>query len=235
MTIVEPTLAYLCPACGNPYYSSSIGSYSIFDPIRFSDGSSEPNFYLPLWVTRCPECQQFFSKNHLFLIPFPDMRSEERIRMVRRYRREKRNYGSCDNMFMENESKVSFLEKAMKQGLYFPITVGEHQRKKETTELGVTLWWEYNRRQVDCDDEKYPELCKWLISRWDDSERVVDSLTMAELYRNIGDFEQSKVWLDKTEDLKENLPYIECIRKQLEIGNRKPVTLGRKEREEWKT
>ena len=225
MTEVDPILEYLCPACGNPYYSSCIGSYTIIDTERFSDGSSWHDFSFYTWLTRCPECKQFFSKKHLF--HFPISRNVAFLLQLSEAngnseRRNKRRYGNFDFCLNDGECMLEFLEKAKEEGIYFPITVGEEERSQVYIALYRDLWWHYNYIGGLYEDKKYVDHCQKLIDMLLSHEMTEETrLIVAELYRNIGEFEESGRWLADVVPNEKTALYIDCIKKHNKIKNRK--------------
>ena len=225
MTDVIPILEYLCPACGNPYYGSSIGSYSIFDVQCFSDGSAWHDFSGYTWLTRCPKCKQFFSKSHLFHFPIdPDVAKFLRYSPPRRGMRDsnEKMYGNVDFCRESGESMRAFLEKAIEQGLYFPILTTPDKRAETYVMLYRDLWWEYNRTGDLYTDDEYVKHCERLIEMLLGREKTDETnLMLAELYRNVGDFANSELCLGRVMPKSDTLPYIACIRAQNKINNKK--------------
>ena len=229
MQYAEPIIEYLCPACGNPYFGSDIVSYSVFRSELYSDGYVEDFCGSKPWLTRCPRCKSYFANEHLFRIPMTA--SMRRIAQheaigtpvsrcdpaMPRYR-SKNLCGRLSSPLDEGESVMSFLEKASYKGLYFPIRVSEGARRSCEFRLKRSLWWEYNRAREEVEDFVYDALCNDLIDmlkKWPRLDEYAE-LTLAELYRNIADFESSLEHLKKVEITDKTAPIVSCIMRNIE-------------------
>ena len=196
MIVEIPRLEYMCPACGNYFYNSGVRSFSIFGSIRYSDGVSKTD-YDPFWVSQCPKCMQYVANEHLFRLPFPvsvDFGVDE-PKFRRPYTvKDNQKYGRVD--CFEGYSRKAIVEKIIAQGMYFPITVSEASRRSHKRLLYRELWHEYNMHRDEIADEVYHNVCRELIEMPADSSDERFRLTLAELYRNIGEFEKCLAILD---------------------------------------
>ena len=237
MLYVEPIVKYLCPACGNPYFGSSIASYTVFHVLNFSDGSSHSEIPSKLWLTRCPRCRRYFAKQHLFEFPMT-RRVAEFIRYDRQReydnkqagtkannRENQKLYGNVDHTLRENENVIDFLEQAVEVGLYFPVNVSDYKKEELNIALHRTLWWEYNQNRDKITNEKYNALCEKLIKLLISTKCIIrgKELMLAELYRNIGDFEESFKQLEELFVNPSIQVYVDCIKKQIEQKNNRTV------------
>ncbi len=223
MIITPPgmqALAYMCPACGNYFYESAICSYSNFGAVYFSDGVCLGG-YTPSWLTRCPSCKQYFAKKYLFKLPKPVMPRE-----IRSWREKlpgyslKETYGDIDHIYSDKKS-VELWEEIICQGLYFPITVRECEKKEHEALLYIALWRSYNHRE-EKNEERYTEVCKKIIELLqvrNEEQKII----LAEVYRNIGKFEESLKCLDGVNNTESYRGVINCIRNQNEKKNTKTV------------
>ena len=197
MIVEIPALAYMCPACGNYFYNSGVRSYSVFGSIRYSDGVSKTN-YDPFWVSQCPKCKQYVANEHLFRLPFPvsvDCGLDE-PKYRRRYMvKDDENYGHVRG-FEYDYSRKELVEKIIAQGQYFPITVSEESKSLHKRLLYRELWHEYNMHRDEIAEEVYCNVCRELIEMLSDSKDVRFRITLAELYRNMGEFEKCLDILD---------------------------------------
>lgn len=206
-------ISYICPACGNYFYGSCVSSYNTVGASFLSDGSMI-NCYDPFWLTRCPKCNQFFAKEYLFRLPksisiFP---TENNLSYwAKKELENNEHFGRVDGYFGDDEPKVKFIENAIAQGLYFPVLVSEHRKKELNIQLYKDLWWEYNRKRSAQSNDTYTELCYKLISMIS-PKNDEDRLTLAELYRNVGDFEKCLATLEIIVQSKKYDAFIECIR-----------------------
>ena len=227
MIITPPgmqALAYMCPACGNYFYESAVQSYSNFGAVYFSDGVCLGG-YTPSWLTRCPRCKQYFAKKHLFKLPKPVMPRE-----IHSWRDKspgydlKEQYGDIDYIYSDKKD-VDLWEEVICQGIYFPITVREWDKKEYEALAYIALWRSYNHSE-EKNDERYIEVCKKITELlWvrNDEQKLI----LAEVYRNIGEFEESLKYLDSVSDIDSYRDTINCIRNQIEKKNIKTARVER--------
>ena len=223
-------LAYMCPACGNYYFESAVCSYSNFGAVCFSDGSYIGG-YKPCWLTKCPRCKQYIAKRHLFKLPKPVM-LREMLRTGKGYSLSNtgEQYGYFDHLYSE-EKGVELWEDVIKQGLYFPVLVREWEKRECDQLMYISLWRSYNHDEKREKGAAYTEVCKKLIELLhgkNDEEKIL----LAELYRNIGEFEESQKYLDGVNNTERYRDVINCIRNQNEKKNTKTVRVE-KERRKW--
>ena len=245
MTTVPPIVEYLCPACGNPYLGRSIASYTVLRSIKYTDGFVARNIPYELWLSRCPKCRQFFAKKHLFKFPMTHKvaqyvrydryckdaldfldQFEDTDKLPRRKDNDRENqelYGNYEYSLRNGESAVEFLEQAIEQGLYFPVNVRENEKEEANIMLHRTLWWIYNLHIDEISDEKYVALCNKLIEMLIGTKIFIHEkeLMLAELYRNIGNFEESLKYLETVIVNQDTQAHVDCIREQIKLGNRK--------------
>lgn len=230
MIIEIPKLAYMCPACGNYFYESGVRSFTIFGAIRYSDGVSQTNFD-SFWMTRCPKCEQCFAIEHLFKLPFPisvgpiPVDYEKRVPKAVRERMEKEQekYGRLGSHYFYGDEKMKFIEKVIEQGQYFPVTVSEAAKKRYKCLLYRDLWHEYNLRRDSVSDEVYRKLCSELIEMLEDQTGEEGCITLAELYRNIGDFHKCLDVIRSTNFKRVDKATVDCIRKEALRQNKMTV------------
>lgn len=230
--IIKPpgmeNLAYMCPACGNYYYESAVCSYSNFGVLQFSDGSCLGE-YNPCWLTKCPRCKRYIAKRHLFKLPKPVMPRE--ILQTRKYdfsSKSREKYGDYDHLHSE-EKDVELWKDVIKQGLYFPVLVQELEKTSYDRLIYTALWRSYNHDEKRDKGAEYTEVCKKLIKLLHgktDEEKIL----LAELYRNIGEFDESQKYLDDVNDTERYRDVINCIRNQNEKRNTKTVSVERERR-----
>ncbi|MBO5653809.1 MAG: hypothetical protein J6S44_06305 [Clostridia bacterium] len=234
MTLELPKLSYLCPACGNPYYGSAIGSYTVFETTTYSDGFVDPGFPPRLWMTKCPRCGSIFAKEHLFLLPYvkkwKNMAAylDDCQRASEKEKERERLYGTVDCTVKAGDSAIEFLEGAIRQGLYFPVTVTEAKKEEFRFLLHKTLWWEYNQSRKEVDDETYEAFCHGMIEMLLSMSHIAEKeLILAELYRNIGRWEESLAWLNKVPLTEKAKAFVVAIDKALEAKNTATVVVRR--------
>lgn len=231
MTLELPELSYLCPACGNPYYGSAIGSYTVFETTTYSDGFVDPGFPPRLWMTKCPRCGSIFAKEHLFWLPYRPRKNlalylDDCHPARKRAEERERLYGTVDCTVKAGDSAIEFLEKAIEQGLYFPVTVGDAKREELRFLLHKTLWWEYNQSRKEVDDEKYTAFCQGMLEMLSSMPSIAEKeLMLAELYRNIGKWEESLAWLQRVPLIEKTKPFVASIGKALGARNTATVVV----------
>jgi hypothetical protein len=216
----------MCPACGNYFYRSNVRSYNTFGATVFSDGYSHA-CHNPYWLTQCPKCKQFFAKEHLFemlesvcVLPMEPHLS----RWVKEKIENDKLLGHLDGYFTEEETKADFIEKAIAQGQYFPVTVPEYKKSEHKIRLHCDLWHEYNMHRKEVSDETYNELCHCIINMMEDTI-YTKLLTLAELYRNVGDFEKCIELLDGVSRNDNTAKFIDGIREAALKKNKKTLVI----------
>lgn len=219
----------MCPACGNYYYGSGVCSYNTFGATVFSDGYLQ-GCYSPYWLTRCPKCKQIFAKEHLFDLPENITVFPPSPYLSPRTKRKLENdelFGRVDDYLEKDETKLEFIEKAIEQGLYFPVTVSESRKKELKTHLLKDLWHQYNMQSEATSNAAYKKLCFDIINSIEDKAAPTNEefLTLAELYRNVGEFEKCLIMLDGIAQSSNNTEFIDAIRKEAIAKNKKTVTV----------
>ena len=224
--LIDPReyISYMCPACGNYFYRSNVRSYNTFGATVFSDGYTT-GCHNPYWLTRCPKCKHFFAKEHLFEMLESDctLPMDPHLSYWTKKKLENNKlFGRLDGYFSEEETKADFIKKAIAQGQYFPVTVLEHEKSEHKLRLHCDLWHEYNMHRDKVSDEIYDELCRSIINMIENKQYTVytDKLTLAELYRNIGEFEKCLNLLDTLKRPNAADKAIDCIRAEAEKNNR---------------
>ena len=134
-------------------------------------------------------------------------------------------YGNVDYTLRENENVIDFLEQAIEVGLYFPVNVSDSRKEELNIALHRTLWWEYNQNRDKITNEKYNALCEKLIKMLISTKSIIreKELMLAELYRNIGNFEGSFKQLEELFVNPSIQVYVDCIKKQIEQKNNRTV------------
>lgn len=168
-----PRLRYKCPSCGLPYLESVYRSGGMLGFHAFSDGSVDRLAHSSLWITCCPCCHAYFAKKQLLPLEAPLDFDEP--------------CGSLDSG-NENRYSIPFWESVLAQGLFFPDNVGIKERNETLLKARLSLWQAANRGRAGFGEGKYQRLCRTLLCEIA-PERDADRLTVAELYRNLGDFD----------------------------------------------
>lgn len=205
-----PRLRYRCPSCSLPYLESAYRSYGMLGFAAFSDGSVDPLAHRSLWLTRCPCCHAYFAKKHLLPLEAP-LDSDE----------------PCGSLDRDREKRYSipFWESVLARGLFFPDTVDMKERRETLLKARISLWQAANRNRVGFGEGKYQRLCRALLCEIA-PERDTDRLTVAELYRNLGDFDAALGALLFVREKRKHAPRFSAIERAALGGHKETVKLN---------
>lgn len=197
MTLIDfnPQIAYKCPNCGNPYIASQYMSYNTFGATFYTDGTCCAPMKPKLdWVTRCPKCGEFFAKEFLTEIkPIPTTYI---------VRKDLARCGRVDDCFDVNDAWIN--------GLYFPPATPQDKIAKIHLQLRISRWRydNHNEPRITGYKENCLEILKEL-NPTDDQSRLI----VAEINRNIGDFDASIKMLGNIDNYSKYSNYIASIGK----------------------
>lgn len=181
-----PTYVYQCPGCSHLLANDSLLSGNTFGAKLYSDGKQFAPM-LPVFprLTRCPSCDTIFWLNKST---------------------EAGSYSWGDNSHPEWEQadKAEFLQLPE---YFVALGRGLANTKEEEIYLRQQIWWAYNDRsrrgqelfQAPEDEANYTENCKRLMTLLDPTDPN-QRIMLAELKRNLGDFEGCKKLIDSLED-----------------------------------
>jgi len=186
--IPGPTYVYKCPNCGNLLTKESLTSGNTFIIKIYSDGKRIAPM-LPEFpnLTKCKKCNTIFWLS--------------KLETVGEYK-----WDDKENSNWINEDRANFLNigdyfRALKEGLAENI--------KEEIFIRKQIWWAYNHRvrfgkastpyRNTNDEIKWKENCNKLISLLYESD-LSQRITIAELKRNLGDFEGCLEIIKKIDD-----------------------------------
>lgn len=173
--IPGPNLVYKCPNCGNFLINGSLMSGNTFGAVLYSDGKRVAPM-LPEFpdLTKCKKCNTFFwlSKIKVF---------------------EKEDWFDIDNSQWEGVDSAEFLEI---EDYFNAINQGAFENKDEELLIRQRIWWSYNDRirdGLDIFNDKSDEL-RWteniqILKTLLDPSDINQRIMIAEINRNIGDFE----------------------------------------------
>ena len=221
----EWRLSYLCPACGNLYFGSTKSSYTVFGGVFYSDGSRYLYGANDTWITKCPRCNQYFAKEYLFPLPQPIAAKDVPQELLDRpWRGEGKSFGHIDFDCTDGEYGRQLWENVVRQGLYFPVNAYSWDRKEYNIRAHKELWYQYNQNREEVSEETYLAHCRTLLGMLD--ERHTDTrLTLAELYRNIGDFEKCVALLESIAVSQKEEALFACIKAEMQKGNTRTVVV----------
>lgn len=198
-----PNYIYKCPKCGNLLENRSLCSGNTFGSKFYSDGMRISPM-LPEFpdLTKCKKCQTIF-----WLSKLKEIGTYE--------------WGDQQNSDWPTADKAEFL----KLDDYFrALGTQIAENVEEEIFIRERIWWAYNDRlrngqeifESATDVTRWKENVKTLLKLLDASA-INDLLMMAEINRNLGDFESCIILLNKIED--EELNWVkatlikECKRK----------------------
>ena len=191
--ILGPTFIYQCPSCSNLFSVPTLLSGNSNGVKLYSDGKSikpmAPEFPI---ITKCTNCK------NIFWIKY--------AKQIGSY--EDRLFGDSDEDDTINKWKE--IEQASTLSVYDLIeTLGTEITKTKDLKFYIRerIWWGFNDRvrnkknlfTSEKDKILYTENIKKYISLLD-SNNINDIFTLAELYRNIGNYKKCKELLNEIKD-----------------------------------
>lgn len=173
--IPGPNYVYECPSCKNFLTNGSIISGNTFGSSFYSDGKRY-SIMMPDFpdLTKCKKCETIFWLSNL-----------EPIGTVEWDRENKKEWEQADkatSLTIEDNFKA--------------INDGLAENNNDELLIRRAIFWLYNDRirnklplfNDEQDEERWTANCKRLLSLLDESD-LNQKIMMAELYRNLGDFE----------------------------------------------
>lgn len=170
MILGHPLIVY-CPGCNTPHMQMNLISGNTFGGVFWSDGCSLSPMLpdIPLF-TRCTSCNLIFSLKR------------------------------CKQTESEDEEvfKMPVVVQPDINGLAEALTLKVHQSGQEEIYLRIRLWWALNNRSFNKGeighhivDQAYRDNAIRLLNLLD-VENKENLLTIAELYRNLGEFDECR-------------------------------------------
>ena len=176
-----PALFYKCPKCERLTTKGSLLSGNTFGAILYSDGKQiAPMLPESPEIVKCKKCRTFFWLN------------EE-------------NEVNCDSHDADEAEFLSVYD------YYEAIDSNVYNNEDELQYLRVKLWWTFNDRirenkdlfLKENDKEIYEQNCLDLINLLEQNN-INYKIMVAELYRNLGKFDECKNILESIKDEKYN-------------------------------
>jgi len=242
--IPGPPALVTCPACGAQHHRESLISSNTIGASFYSDGkmvaAMSPDF--PIF-TKCHSCSA------LFKITNENYKRANRLEWgCYCYSDDGPIYGGGSKApfpfvrFLEIDEYIAAIE----QGLCNSAPKGSEEYNEDLTSLRRLLWWAFNDEFCDsaCSiwsrricgegqessgveaitDPRYLDNCRAMLA--ETSEDGADDptlLQLAEIHRNIGEFDESIWVLDKVSDKVKYMRYISAITEECAAQNRKTV------------
>ena len=187
-----PDLLYQCPDCSNYLYNKSLMSGNTMGARLFSDGK----MYAPMLpeyptFTKCKKCNNFLWLNRMTELGQIGLGgSKEMNEFVRRLPQfpDKAEFPSIAEYFEALDRKV-------------------YDNRQDEIFIRMRIWWAFNDRgrgggdlfREEDDEIKYLDNIASLINLID-GENLDQKVSLAELYRNIGDFSMCTEIIEGIED-----------------------------------
>ena len=205
-----------CPACETEHLRRTLLSANTAGTRYFTDGNS----YAPMWpaspqYTKCRSCSALFKI------------TEETI--------EKRHWSELP----EDAPYINFLEiddyvAAIEQGLCNSAPKGSKEQKADVMALRLALWREFNEmfRDPESDaesmnDPRYEDNCRALLAEIpEDGANDTSLLTLAEIHRNLGEYEDCLRLLGRVTRRETFGRYISASTAQCTARSRKTVQVS---------
>jgi hypothetical protein len=171
-----PIFIYHCPKCDNQIYNESVASGNTFGAVLYSDGKAiKPNYPDYPTLTKCSKCNTIFWLN-------------------------KSNETGAYNMNPSLNEKLKNIEKARFLNVYEYCDAIESilfNTKMEEKNLRLEIWWCFNDRDRKGEQLFSSEADKliWnknalILIELLDANDINQKISIAELYRNLGNFEK---------------------------------------------
>lgn len=185
--IPGPSYLLKCPQCSKMFYIGSVRSMNNFGSILYSDGKQVgPMMREFPAIIKCNSCNKFFWSEDAEIIE--EDCEEDTIKQ-----------------YWEDAEPVEFLNM---EELFESLKSNAISNKKEEFFVRHRIWWAYNDRVregndlfLDRDDEsRYRENILQIIQLMNSHEFKFQLITVAEMSRNIGDFEGCLSILDHISD-----------------------------------
>jgi len=208
-----PDVLYQCTKCNNYIYNESIMSGNTCGDSLFSDGKRIAPM-LPDFpnLTKCKKCGEFLWLNKMKAIGYFGMYGNQNLSDLigdADKPPDKAEFPSLDDYFEAVKNKA-FTE------------------KNDEIFIRVRIWWAFNDRargggelfRGDEDEVRYLDNLATLLNLVDD-ENLDGKITLAEIYRNLGDFDKCVEIIESIDDPKmdwlKNAFFVECERKNRRV------------------
>lgn len=190
--IFGPDFLYKCPECGNYLYHGSLISGNTLGSSLYSDGKS----YAPMLpefpnLTRCKVCGKFLWLKKMRSLGNYGMDGEDKLNDLipdKGKRPDRAEFLTLDEYFEALDQKV-------------------YETRKDEIFIRIRIWWEFNDRvregeqiyRDDNDDIRYLNNLAELINLVDEKNQD-EKITLAEVYRNLGDFDKCVEIIESIDD-----------------------------------
>jgi len=232
MSIPGPPEVIACPACGAKHFRETLISGNTCGSRYYSDGRMVAPF-LPAfpYFVRCCACKAFFKITEEVI--------SERLQEDSYFRGKSR----CDFPFVEFLTIDEFCQ-AIQDGLHNSRPKGSKEYDNDIWSLRIQLWHTFNDKVRDdkggagaIEDPRYIDNCRTMLSEIREEDRVRDEeeegpdrdtslLMLAEIHRNLGEFEECMRLLGEIANADKYSRYIPLISEQCAAQNRKTVRIN---------
>jgi len=213
MKIGKPNII-ACPACSAGHTQMCLMSGNMFDTTYFSDGNYIASMMPQISpYTRCSKCDVF-------------------------YKITDDNTSSGDNRSWEELDKIPNVEDLSVKGMVLAINEGLYNGTDEDAAILRTMLWremnikrKYHSKEENNEEKIYTENCRELLSAiQEDGDTKL--LTKAELYRNLGEFDECRELLVRITTPEKHTQYITAIKKACDRRDIFTLRIGEDEEDE---
>ncbi|MDR2870282.1 MAG: hypothetical protein LBV04_07525 [Deferribacteraceae bacterium] len=192
--IMGATIYYKCPDCGKFTKTGSMISGNNFGGVMYSDAREEaPMLAVFPEIVKCQNCKTFYWLDNQNRYGETESMLINTSKIVKRSDPELQ--GAYDAAFLSVEEYAEAIESEL------------YRNQEELEYLRRWLWWTYNdrsRRKKDLyvteyDNAIYEQNCHSLIGLLDKSDET-EEIMIAELFRNLGDFDACLKILENLKD-----------------------------------
>ncbi|GHV95055.1 hypothetical protein AGMMS50293_13750 [Spirochaetia bacterium] len=232
MKFGKPVL-HFCPSCNKPMKEKTIASYTSRGGLVFSDGYRTGRPRGTPDLAKCPNCGAIFFIHNLWAEK--EMSNEEAMHTKDIERPETEDYlKAIEKGLAKNREEELQIREALWRSLNHEVRYDD-----DFTDEQMKIWEENNKALLPLVEAKYAEMQKAIENKSgsddddenDDEGQLINMLiTIMELHRNMGMFEEAALTLEQIPD--KRCWFRNCYRKKLHEKNRLPFELTNDEQED---
>ena len=211
MQYADVVFLYACPVCGKRYWQDCIAGCTLYMEEEYTDGSVFYNVPQRTWLTQCPRCGSLFDRKFLL---FQGKFEDGHPHLYNGWEGEKWKPARLT-------PDASLWEAAYKNGLYFPPSTSEAERKEYEEKVLVSLWQAYHwpkDGKVQISRRGYEEFTRRLL-RTLPPDKEENRLILAEANRHLGNFGECMRLLRTVTYTRENFLRVAAIAEGARSGN----------------
>jgi hypothetical protein len=227
MLFGEPVI-YFCPSCNKSMKKKTIASYTSQGGLVFSDGYRTGRPRETPDLAKCPNCSAIFFIHDLWAEK--EMNNEEALLIKDIERPETADYlKAIEQGLAKNRDEEIQIRKALWRSLNNEVRDGGN-----FTDEQMKTWEENNKALLPLVEVQFAEMQRAIENdddvSVDEGDLINTFITIMELHRNLGLFEDAAGDLDKIPD--EQCWFRNCYGQKLKEKNRLPFELTKDEQEE---